>query len=74
MFSTLPEEGLSRPAKALLRLLKWAEKEELLKEPQQQNNSLREYADVSHNKDNTKNGERTTHRTPKPTAFAEKDC
>ncbi|GAB6077286.1 hypothetical protein JCM12825_21640 [Desulfurobacterium crinifex] len=40
MLSTLEEEGLSKSAKALLRLLKWAEqkkKESLQKEAQQEN-------------------------------------
>ena len=37
MLRTIPDEGLSRPAKALLKLLKWAEKEELIKELPKQN-------------------------------------
>jgi len=74
MLSTLPEEGLSRPAKALLKLLKWAEKEELHKEPRQQNKPNRGWTHVTEEKDNTKRNKRESIGNIQPTANAERDC
>ncbi len=54
MLSVLPEEGLSKPAKALLKLLKWAEqKESLQKEAQQKDERLERNSYVAKKKDNT---------------------
>ena len=52
MLRTIPDEGLSRPAKALLKLLKWAE--EVKKElPQREPKTIHEVNHERRYKDNT---------------------
>jgi len=64
MFSTLREEGLSKPAKALLRLLRWVEKEELPKrEPKE--NTIEGWTHVCKEKHNTNRSQRENSRAIK---------
>jgi len=63
MLRTLPEEGLSRQAKALLKLLKWAEekKGELPKrEPKE--NTIKGWTHDCRRKNNTREGQRANQR------------
>ena len=67
MLRTIPDEGLSRPAKALLKLLKWAE--EVKKElPKREPKTTQGVNHERHYKDNTTRCERESSRTAKQPA------
>jgi hypothetical protein len=72
MFSAISEEGLSPQAKALLKLLKWAEKRELPKESPKENR--RRIQDVRSENGNKERGGRENQGTPESAAVIEADC
>ena len=69
MFSTLREEGLSKPAKALLRLLRWVEKEELTRELPKQNKHIHGCLNDDQGKNNTKGRQRENSGTSEQPAY-----
>jgi len=72
MLSTISEEGLSPQAKALLILLKWAEKERApYKELHKDNKTCARSNDVRGDKNNTNRSSRETSGTLKLPAHAE---
>ena len=72
MLSAISEEGLSPQAKALLKLLKWAEKEELAKELQNSKKLTPGFSN-GERKDSTKRSQRANKGTSPIPAYAKKD-